>query len=438
MTIETIESVFQYGATHASSVVKWKPMFSQNVLTMILAGGEGSRLFPLTRDRAKPAVPFGGRYRIVDFVINNFINSGLFKIKVLTQFKSDSLNVHLSKAWRLSSNLDQYVDAVPAQMRRGNHWYRGTADAVFQNLNLIFDEEPDYVCVFGGDHVYKMDVGQMLAFHKEKKANVTIAAIPMPVEDSRHFGVIEVDSDWRVVGFEEKPHNGKTIPGNPDQILASMGNYIFNSKTLIAELEDDAVLQDSAHDFGKTILTKIHNDYRVYAYDFAKNEIPDSAEKELGYWRDVGNLDTYYNANMDLIAVDPIFNLYNYRWPLRSVHYDYPAAKFVFADFEKERAGVATDSMISEGCIISGGKVNRSILSPKVMIHSYCTVEDSILMHGVDVGRYAKIRRTIVDKGVKIPPGCKIGYDEKIDRDRGFHISEEGIVVVAKGTVIQE
>jgi glucose-1-phosphate adenylyltransferase len=438
MSVQYAETNSLITARNAPSMIKWRPMFTQNVLTMILAGGEGSRLYPLTRDRAKPAVPFGGRYRIVDFVINNFINSGFFKIKVLTQFKSDSLNVHLSKAWRLSSGLDQYVDAVPAQMRRGNHWYRGTADAVFQNLNLIFDEEPDYVCVFGGDHVYKMDVGQMLSFHKEKNADVTIAAIPMPVEDSKHFGVIEVDSNWRVVGFEEKPQRGKTIPDNPDYILASMGNYIFNRKTLIAELEEDAVLQDSAHDFGKTILTKIHNHYGVFAYDFAKNVIPDSTEKERGYWRDVGNLDTYFQANMDLIAVDPIFNLYNYRWPLRSVHYDYPAAKFVFADFDKNRAGIATDSMISEGCIISGGQVNRSILSPKVMIHSYCMVEDSILMHGVDVGRYAKIRKAIVDKGVKIPAGCTIGYDEQADRDRGFHISEGGVVVVAKGTVLEE
>jgi glucose-1-phosphate adenylyltransferase len=409
-----------------------------NVLTMILAGGEGRRLYPLTRDRAKPAVPFGGRFRIIDFALNNFVNSGFFKIKVLTQFKSDSLNVHLSKAWRLSPTLDQYVDAVPAQMRTGQHWYRGTADAVYQNLNLVFDEEPDDVCVFGGDHIYQMDVGQMLAFHKETKADVTIAAVPMPATESRHYGVIEVDSSWRVTGFEEKPVRGKTIPGQPDMILASMGNYIFRRNNLITALEEDAVLQDSAHDFGKTILTKLHHKYQVFAYNFLTNEIPGAEEKEHGYWRDVGTVDAYFQANMDLIAVEPIFNLYNYRWPLRTLHYDYPAAKFVFADFDKNRAGVATDSMVSEGCIISGGKVDRSIVSPRVMIHSYSAVEDSILMHGVDIGRYAKVRKTIIDKGVKVPRGCRIGYDPEEDLTRGLFISEGGIVVVPKGTELKE
>jgi glucose-1-phosphate adenylyltransferase len=412
-------------------------MYSQNVLTMILAGGEGSRLFPLTRDRAKPAVPFGGRFRIIDFALNNFVNSGLFKIKVLTQFKSDSLNVHLSKAWRLSPTLDQYVDAVPAQMRTGQHWYRGTADAVYQNLNLIFDEEPDFVCVFGGDHVYKMDIHQMLSFHQESGADVTISAVPVPASESKHFGIIEVDSNWRVVGFEEKPSNGKTIPNNSDFVLASMGNYIFNRNTLIGELEEDAVLQDSAHDFGKTIFTKIFGHYQVYAYDFNKNVIPGAEEKEAGYWRDVGTIDSYFQANMDLIAVDPVFNLYNYRWPFRTVHYDYPAAKFVFANFKEKRTGIALDSMVSEGCIISGGMVSRSILSPRVMIHSYSTVDDSILMHGVDVGRYAKIRNAIIDKGVKLPRGCEIGYDNNADRQRGLYVSEGGVVVVPKGTLLE-
>jgi glucose-1-phosphate adenylyltransferase len=413
-------------------------MQTQNVLAMILAGGEGTRLYPLTRDRAKPAVPFGGRFRIIDFALNNFVNSGFFKIKVLTQFKSDSLNVHLSKAWRLSPTLDQFVDAVPAQMRMGQHWYRGTADAVFQNLNLIFDEEPDFVCVFGGDHIYQMDVSQMLNFHRQAGADVTIAAVPNPASESRSFGVIEVDNRWHVTGFEEKPAKGKTIPDQPDMILASMGNYIFNRNILTSVLEEDAALQDSAHDFGKTILTKLHEQYKVYAYNFLTNEIPGAEEKERGYWRDVGTIDSYFQANMDLIAVDPIFNLYNYRWPLRTVHYDYPAAKFVFADFDKNRAGVATDSMISEGSIISGGRVDRSILSPRVMIHSYSSVEDSILMHGVDVGRYAKIRRTIVDKGVKIPRGCRIGYDPEEDRQRGLHMSDQGIVIVPKGTTLEE
>ncbi len=413
-------------------------MQTQNVLAMILAGGEGTRLYPLTRDRAKPAVPFGGRFRIVDFALNNFVNSGFLKIKVLTQFKSNSLNVHLSKAWRLSPTLNQFVDAVPAQMRMGQHWYRGTADAVYQNLNLVFDEEPDFVCVFGGDHIYQMDVNQMLDFHLQAKADVTVSAVPVSTTESQHFGVIEVDDHWRVTGFEEKPAKGKTIPGYPEMILASMGNYIFNRKTLTAVLEQDAALQDSAHDFGKTILTKLHLHHKVYAYNFLTNEIPGGEEKERGYWRDVGTIDSYYQANMDLIAVDPIFNLYNYRWPLRTVHYDYPAAKFVFADFDTSRAGVATDSMISEGCIVSGGRVDRSILSPRVMIHSYSSVQDSILMHGVDVGRYAKINRAIIDKGVKIPAGCLIGYDEEEDRARGLHISDQGVVVVPKGMTFDE
>jgi glucose-1-phosphate adenylyltransferase len=404
---------------------------------MILAGGEGSRLYPLTRDRAKPAVPFGGRFRIVDFALNNFVNSGFFKIKVLTQFKSDSLNVHLSKAWRLSPTLDQYVDAVPAQMRKGQHWYRGTADAVYQNLNLIFDEEPDYVCVFGGDHVYKMDIQQMLDFHKEVNADVSIAAVPVPAAESIHFGIIEVDADWRVVGFEEKPQNGKQIPSKPGYVLASMGNYIFNRKTLINELEEDAVLQDSAHDFGKTIFTKIYRDYRVFAYDFGRNTIPGAEEKEIGYWRDVGTIDSYFQANMDLITVDPVFNLYNYRWPFRTVHYDYPAAKFVFANFSEKRTGLALDSMVSEGCIVSGGVVNRSILSPRVMVHSYSRIDDSILMHGVDVGRYAKIKNAILDKGLKVPRACEIGYDAEADRQRGFYVSEGGVVVVPKGTILE-
>jgi glucose-1-phosphate adenylyltransferase len=341
-------------------------------------------------------------------------------------------------AWRLSPTLNQYVDAVPAQMRTGQHWYRGTADAVYQNLNLVFDDEPDHVCVFGGDHIYQMDVSQMLAFHKEMKADVTIAAVPVPASESRHYGVIEVDNGWRVTGFEEKPLRGKTIPGQPEMILSSMGNYIFKRETLTKALEEDAVLQDSTHDFGKTILTKMHLHQQVFAYNFLTNEIPGAEEKERGYWRDVGTLDSYYQANMDLIAVEPVFNLYNYRWPLRTVHYDYPAAKFVFADFDKKRAGIATDSMISEGCIISGGKVDRSILSPRVMIHSYSQVEDSILMHGVDIGRYAKIRKAIIDKGVKVPRGFTIGHDPEEDKARGFHISEQGVVVVPKGTRLEE
>ncbi|MFV1951367.1 MAG: glucose-1-phosphate adenylyltransferase [Nitrospinota bacterium] len=404
-------------------------------LVMILAGGEGKRLYPLTRERAKPSVPFGGRYRIIDFVLNNFINSGFFKIKILTQFKSESLNNHISNGWHLSHKLGQYIDTVPAQMKRGRDWYKGTADAIYQNLNIIIDENPDYVFVFGGDHIYKMDVRQMLSFHIRKKADLTIAAIPKPIDEAGPFGVIETDKNWRVIGFEEKPENPAPLPKNPKKALVSMGNYIFNKDIIIEELKRDAQEQTD-HDFGKDILAGIFKKYKLYVYNFTKNTITGSVKYEKKYWRDVGDIDAYWQANMDLISVSPLFDLYNSEWPLRTYYPTLPPAKFVFADRHKDRIGIATDSLVSEGCIISGGQINRSVLSPMVRINSYSYVSESILFEGVNVGRYARIKRAIIDKFVNIPPEMEIGYNLKKDRKR-FYVTKSGIVVIPKNTVLE-
>ncbi|HVT03001.1 MAG TPA: glucose-1-phosphate adenylyltransferase [Thermoanaerobaculia bacterium] len=410
----------------------------RNVFTMILAGGMGERLYPLTRDRAKPAVPFGGRYRIIDFVINNFINSGFFKIKVLTQFKSNSLIEHITRTWRLSSEIGQYIDVVPAQMRKGPFWFRGTADAVYQNLELIFDEQPEHVCVFGGDHIYKMDVNQMLQFHLDNDADLTIATIPVPVAEAHQFGIIEIDDKFQVTGFVEKPKEGaKTIPGRPDMVLASMGNYIFKSSVMIDVLEHNA-LRDSAHDFGKEVIPVMYPGMKVMAYDFATNRVPGEDVSSNGYWRDVGTIDSYFAATLDLVSVVPSFNLYNAAWPIKSAMLNLPPAKFVFSDSLNQRIGIATNSLVSDGVIISGGTINRSVLFPRVRIHSYVDVDEAILMDGVEIGRHSRLRRTIIDKGVKIPARTSIGYDVEFDRERGFTVTDTGIVVVPKGTVLGE
>lgn len=401
------------------------------VLAMVLAGGEGTRLHPLTVDRAKPSVPFGARYRIIDFVLSNLINSGFFQIKVLTQFKSNSLIRHISMAWQLSAHLGHYVDVVPAQMQIGRFWYRGTADAVFQNLNLIRDENPNEVLVFGGDHIYKMNIRQMLEFHREKGADLTVAAIPVPIAEASNFGIIEVDDQWRMVGFEEKPANPKPMPGDPGRALASMGNYIFKRDPLVQEISQNAQLETN-HDFGRNIIPGMLGRYRIFVYDFSRNEIPGMEETERGYWRDVGDLDSYFQANMDLASVLPRLNLYNYQWPIRSFYPAYPPAKFVFAGGEADRIGIATDSVVAEGCIISGGRINRCILFPRVRINSYAWVTDSILMEGVEIGRHCQIQRAIIDKGVEIPSGVRIGFDRNADEAR-FHISDKGIVVIPKG-----
>ena len=402
-------------------------------LAMILAGGEGRRLAPLTADRAKPAVPFGGRYRIIDFVLSNFANSDVLRMKVLTQYKSDSLNIHLSRGWRLSSALGQFVEAVPAQQRTGPEWYRGSADAIYQNLNLVTDENPDYVFVFGADHVYRMDTRQMLDFHVEQGADCTVAAIPVPIELASQFGVITADASGRMIDFQEKPAQATPMVGDPSKVLASMGNYLFTTEALVREIVRDAG-KESAHDFGKSIISEMHKHTKVAVYDFATNSVPGQGPAEVGYWRDVGDLETYYESNMDLVSVDPKLSLYNDRWPLYTAASASAApAKFVFNNQLDQRIGSATDSLVSEGCIISGGRIHRCILSPKVRVNSYSEVVDTILFEGVNVGRHAKIKRAIIDKNVDIPPGTTIGYDPAEDRRR-FFVSESGLVVVPKGT----
>ena len=408
-------------------------MSVDDALVMILAGGEGKRLYPLTKDRAKPAVPFGGRYRIIDFVLNNFINSGFFKIKVLTQYKSDSLNKHITRGWALSPFLNQYVDLAPAQMRTGSDWYRGTADAIYQNVFHITDEDPDYVCIFGGDHIYKMDVSQMLDYHKEKNADLSISAIPIPISESHEFGIIEVDDDWRLINFVEKPKDmPKSIPGNPDMCLASMGNYIFNKNVLLDALNRDEEIQDSSHDFGKNVIPMLLKEgKKIYIYNFNDNTFPGMSDRERGYWRDVGSIDAYWQANMDLLAYDPELNLYSQDWPLRTFNYNYPPAKFIWA--EGERVGMATNSMVSEGCIVSGAGLSRCVLSPKVKVNSYSQISESILMENVEIGRYSKIKRAIIDKNVVVPPNSRIGFNREEDEKRGFHVSDGGVTVVPKG-----
>ncbi|MBN1760694.1 MAG: glucose-1-phosphate adenylyltransferase [Chitinispirillaceae bacterium] len=402
-----------------------------NVLGMIMAGGEGSRLHSLTQERAKPAVYFGGKYRIIDFVLNNFINSGIFKIKVLTQFKSDSLIKHLTTGWNLNRMLGQYIDPVPAQMRTGKKWYQGTADAVFQNINLIEDEAPDYVAVFGADHIYKMDISRMLNFHRQVGAVATVGAIPRPIEATSSFGIIEIDHSGRMIGFEEKPKKPKPIPGNPGKALVSMGNYIFNKKFLVRELFNDASLTASSHDFGKDVIPKIFPEYPIYVYDFSNNSIPGDLPEQCMYWEDVGTLETYFAANMTLRDVVPEINLYNELWPIRTAPAQSPPAKFIFdGEGDEKRRGEAIDSIVSGGCIISGGRVLRSVLSRGVRVHSLAQVEDCIIFPDVDIGAKARIKRCIIDRGVTIDTGDIIGYDPEKDRKR-FYVSDTGIVVIA-------
>jgi glucose-1-phosphate adenylyltransferase len=401
----------------------------------VLAGGEGRRLWPLTADRAKPAVPMCGRYRLIDFVLSNLVNSGLLQIKVLTQYKSDSLNTHIARGWRLPAFLDLYVEVVPAQQRTGASWFKGSADAIYQSLNVITDEEPDYVAVFGGDHMYKMDVRQMVDAHIQTEADATVAVIPVPVEEARAFGILEIDDRGKVIAFDEKPMHPKEMPGRPGWALASMGNYVFTQKLLLEELARDAS-GDSAHDFGRNILPEMVARGRdVFAYDFSQNEVPGSHPNERGYWRDVGTISAYWKANLDLVKVVPDFDLYNPRWPLRTWTRPLPPAKFVFADpgdgSGHARMGIATDSLVSEGCIVSGGRIDRTVLSPQVRVNSFAYVEESIILDSVDIGRHCRIRRAIIDKGVRVPPNTEIGYDPEADARR-FTVSD-GIVVVPKG-----
>lgn len=415
------------------TILKRRTSYNCNILSIVLAGGVGSRLFPLTADRAKPAVPIGGRYRLIDIVLSNFVNSGLYKIKVITQYKSDSLNKHISRGWHFPYIIGQYVEAVPAQQRVDKSWFKGSADAIYQSLNVFADENPDLLVIFGGDHIYTMDVRQMIDFHLLVGADLTIAAIPMPASEASQFGVIEVDANWRVVGFQEKPQHPKEMPTRPGWSLVSMGNYVFDPIPLVSQLARDAEDDTSAHDFGKNIIPRMVEDgYRVYVYDFSMNTVPDQTEREKGYWRDVGTIGSYFDANMDLVGVTPIFNLYNRRWPIHTYNLPLPPAKFVFAD--GPRMGLATNSLVSEGCIISGGRIDRSILSPLVRINSYSQIEECIIFEGVEVGRNVRLRRCIVDKNIRIPAGEEIGYDVEKDRQR-FTVTEDDIVVIPKGYV---
>lgn len=405
----------------------------RKVLTFIMAGGKGERLWPLTKDRAKPAVPFGGIYRIIDFTLSNCINSGIRKIHVLTQYKSISLARHLRQGWNIfDAALGEYIDVIPAQQRIDEHWYQGTADSIYQNIYSIEMEKPDYVFILAGDHVYKMNYMDMLQFHQEQEADLTISVVEIPKEDAAHLGVVEVDNKSRVVGFEEKPKEPKTIINDSGKAYASMGIYIFNRDILEEELIEDAK-HPSQHDFGKNIIPNmIKKKAKIYAYNFK-----DENKKEAKYWRDIGTIDAYYEANIDLTNVEPVFNLYDKEWPMRTYHEQYPPAKTVFAGGEiGDRVGLALDSLLSGGCIISGGKVQKSVLSYNVRINSYSGVYDSVLMEGVDVGRYAKIKRAIIDKDVVIPRGMTIGYDLEEDKKR-FTVTDSGITVVAKGTILE-
>jgi len=403
------------------------------VLGIVLAGGKGTRLFPLTQERAKPAVPFGGKYRIVDFVLSNFINSGINSIYVLTQFRSQSLLQHLNEVWQFSGLLkSHFIIAVPAQMRSEDEtWYQGTADAISQNINLIQQSNPHVVAVFGADHIYRMNIASMVEFHVAKHAEVTVAAYPVPQKHAAEFGVIEIDDDGRIMAFHEKNPNAPTLPGDPDQVYASMGNYIFSKGSLVDLLQVDAKDPGSHHDFGRDILPKLAGNAPIYAYNFRTNRIPGEPADSVPYWRDVGTIEAFYDANMDLRSVKPDLNLYNRQWPLRSASYPDPPAKFTFDD--ALRRGEAIDSIVSAGCILSGGVVRNSILSRGVRVHASALVEGCVIMDNCDIGRHAKVRHAILDKNVRIPENAQIGYDIEADRARGWHVTDSGIVVMSGG-----
>ena len=402
------------------------------ILGIVLAGGRGERLFPLTQHRAKPAVPFGGRYRIIDFVLSNFANSGILSIYVLTQFRAQSLLEHIDRGWRATDFLgEHFVIPVPAQMRSGDDWYQGTADSVYQNLYLLERHNPKLVAVFGADHIYRMNVRQMIDDHQKQSADATVAALPVKIEEASQFGVMEIDDDWRIIGFEEKPELPKSIPGEPSLALVSMGNYIFNNEVLIEALNRNALNPESKHDFGRDILPELVKGGRVFAYDFRKNRVPNPSKgEEPSYWRDLGTIEAYFDASMDLCSVDPSFNLYNRAWPLRTVGYADPPAKFVF-DWP-DRQGMAVNSVVAEGTIISGGHVRNCIVGRNVHIHSYSRIENSVIGDWVEIGRNCRITNAIIDKANVIPSGTEIGYDLEKDRERYF-VSPTGIVVLGRG-----
>lgn len=403
------------------------------ILSMILAGGAGTRLFPLTETRTKPAVPFAGQYRLVDFVLNNFVNSDLLKIYVLTQFKSQSLNIHLRQAWHFSGLTDHFIDPIPAQMRMGKRWYEGTADAIYQNLRLIEIHDPDLVVIFGSDHIYKMNVRQMTDFHKNKQADLTVAAIRVPIEEAHQFGVMEIDEEGRLIGFEEKPAKPKSLPGNPDVALISMGNYVFDPDVLYKQLKEDAQDPNSSHDFGKNIIPNLMAEGNVYVYDFANNKIPGERGDPF-YWRDVGTIDSYWQASMDLLDADSALDLYNPKWPMRTYHPTVPAAQIYSC--KNGEANQITDSSIASGCIVQGATVKKSVLGFEVIVDPNSAITESVIMGNNVIGEGCTIHRAILDKNVEVAPGTSIGVDHALDEKRGFTISAGGIVTVPKGTKV--
>src|SRR5215831_537869 len=410
-------------------------MAEPHVLAIVLAGGAGKRLAPLTDDRAKPAVPFGGLYRLIDFALSNIVNAGCRRICVLTQYKSHSLDRHITTTWRLSTLLGNYVTAVPAQQRLGPHWYTGSADAIFQSLNLIYDDGPDIVAVFGADHVYRMDMMQMVRQHTDSGAGVTVAAIPVDRKDASSFGVIQTGDDGQsVTAFLEKPADPPALPTDPAKSYASMGNYVFSTDMLIEALREDAADDGSRHDMGGDILPMLVKQGCAQAYNFLDNEVPGAEPRDCGYWRDVGTLDSYFDAHLDLCAVHPIFNLYNDRWPILTHVPSQPPAKFVHDS--GDRVGHAINSVVSNGVIVSGGLVRQSVLSPGVRVNSWSRVERAVLMHNTKIGRHAVIENAILDKNVIVPEGVEIGVDKEHDKRRGFTVSAGGITVVGKGQMV--
>ena len=412
-------------------------MAPPRVLAIVLAGGEGKRLMPLTTHRAKPAVPFGGIYRLIDFALSNVINSGYLQVIVLTQYKSHSLDRHIAKTWRMSSLLGNYVAPVPAQQRVGKHWYLGSADAIYQCLNIIDDERPDIVVVVGADHVYRMDFSQMVDAHIASGAEFTVAAIRQPIALSTEFGVIETDAadPTRIAAFREKPTDPVPLADSPGEILASMGNYVVNADALVAAVTADAVNPTSGHDMGGDLVPAFVKRGEAGVYDFIRNDVPGSTDRDRDYWRDVGTIDSYYAANRDLISIEPVFNVYNSQWPLHTGYTGLPPSKFVHAG--PDRIGYAADSLVSPGVIVSGAGVSGSVLSPGVVLHSWSAVSDSVLMDGVQVHRHAQVHRAILDKNVIVPERARVGLDLKHDIERGFTVTDSGITVVPKGTIVE-
>jgi glucose-1-phosphate adenylyltransferase len=412
-------------------------MAAPRVLAIVLAGGEGKRLMPLTSHRAKPAVPFGGIYRLIDFALSNLVNSGYLKVVVLTQYKSHSLDRHVTKTWQMSNLLGNYVAPVPAQQRVGKHWYLGSADAIYQCLNIIDDERPDIVVVVGADNIYRMDFSQMVESHIDSGAELTVAAIRQPIALATDFGVIETTADdpRKIAAFREKPSDPVGLADSPGEILASMGNYVANADALVRAVTADAENSDSKHDMGGDLVPYFVGKGTAGVYDFIHNDVPGSTDRDRDYWRDVGTLDAYFEANKDLISITPVFNVYNDEWPLHTGYVGLPPAKFVHAG--PDRIGYAADSVVSPGVIVSGATVSGSVLSPGVYLHSWAAVSDSVLLDGVKVHRHAQVHRAILDKNVIVPPRTRIGLDPEHDRARGFTVTESGITVVPKGTVVE-